>query len=381
MQTAVETNESHTHAEDKRGEIIVPRRVSQLDFVRGLAILLVMQYHFVTVPVENSVARAIEFSGHRIGWMGVDLFFVLSGFLVGGLLVQELLKSGEIRIRRFLFRRAFKIWPGYYFYILVEICARKHPLASFAWQNILNVENYTGTALKQTWSLAVEEHFYLLAPVVLVWIYKSNKLRPLLPHILGLICMLVLCGRIWIVYGLNYPDPQWKTHARIDSLLFGVILSYILNEERKAFETLLEYRFTLTLIFMAGLIFGLYEGRGTRLMWSIGYTFNYISLAALLLLIYGYHGPLIKIWLYRTIAQIGIYSYGIYLWHLSVRQPIAKLALHLPRPIQWGSLWIGQYVAAILLGMLLTKVIEFPMLRLRDRLFPRGVALPPPERA
>jgi peptidoglycan/LPS O-acetylase OafA/YrhL len=67
-----------------------------LDFIRGLAILAVMEYHFMTVPVANPLARAFEFAGKRIGWMGVDFFFVLSGFLVGGLLVQELLKSQAI---------------------------------------------------------------------------------------------------------------------------------------------------------------------------------------------------------------------------------------------------------------------------------------------
>src|ERR1700730_9432597 len=94
------------------------RRVMQLDFVRGIAILLVMEFHFLTVPIQNPLARAFEFFFKRIGWMGVDLFFVLSGFLVGGLLIQELLKARSIRIRRFLFRRMFKIWPAYYFYIL-----------------------------------------------------------------------------------------------------------------------------------------------------------------------------------------------------------------------------------------------------------------------
>jgi len=60
-----------------------PGRVIQLDFVRGIAILVVMAYHFHTVPVHNPVARVFDFVGKRIGWIGVDLFFVLSGFLVG----------------------------------------------------------------------------------------------------------------------------------------------------------------------------------------------------------------------------------------------------------------------------------------------------------
>ena len=355
------------------------RRVMQLDFVRGIAILLVMEFHFLTVPIQNPLARAFEFFFKRIGWMGVDLFFVLSGFLVGGLLIQELLKARSIRIRRFLFRRMFKIWPAYYFYILFQICVRKHPLETFAWQNILNIQNYAGTSLNHTWSLAVEEHFYLTLPLALVGIYKVRRLRPWIPHILAAVCLLVLSGRLWFVYLLQSPDPQWKTHARLDSLLFGVILSYILYKRERYFEKLLQKRLLLFLLFAGGLLFSFSQGHGTRMMWSVGYTINYISLGALLLLIYGYHGRLTRTWLYRSIAWIGVYSYGIYLWHLAAREVLSKSVSHLPDSIRWGTLIVSQYAAAIILGVVLTKAIELPMLRLRDRLIPRGVASPPPQ--
>jgi peptidoglycan/LPS O-acetylase OafA/YrhL len=356
------------------------RRVVQLDFVRGIAILLVMEFHFLTVPVQNPVARGFEFFFKRIGWVGVDLFFVLSGFLVGGLLVQELLKAESIRIGRFLLRRMFKIWPAYYLYILFQIVVHKHPLESFAWQNILNIQNYAGTTLNHTWSLAVEEHFYLMLPLLLAGIYGVRQLRPWIPQILGAICFLVACGRIWVVYGLRASSsPQWKTHARVDSLLFGVLLSYLLYKHRGYFEKLSQQRLVLVLLSLAGLLFIFREGNGSRLMWSVGYSLNYISLGALLLLVYSYRGSLINTWPYRAVAWIGVYSYGIYLWHLSVREPLAKVVSSFPHSIQWGTLLFSQYAAAVVLGVLLTKAIELPMLRIRDHLIPRGVANPPPE--
>lgn len=357
------------------------RRVIQLDFIRGIAILLVMEYHFLTVPVQNTLARALEVFAKRIGWEGVDLFFVLSGFLVGGLLIQELLKAGSIRVRRFLLRRMFKIWPAYYLYVLFQVFVRKHPLPSFAWQNILNIQNYTGTSLNHTWSLAVEEHFYLVLPLVLTGIFRVKGLRPWIPHVLAAVCLLVLAARVWLVYVLRSSNLQWKTHARLDSLLFGVILSYILYKHSKYFQRLLQHRLILFLLFVAGLLFGVSQGQETRLMWSIGYTFNYISLGALLLLAYGYRGWLTKTWLYRAIAWIGLYSYGIYLWHLSVREPLSKVVPYLPHSIQWGALLVSQYAAAIILGVLLTKAVELPMLRVRDRLVPREVASLPPQQA
>ncbi len=356
-------------------------RVIQLDFVRGLAILAVMEVHFLTVPVANPMARAFEYLGKQLGGMGVDLFFVLSGFLVGGLLVQELIKTGTLRTRRFLLRRIFKIWPAYYLYILFQICVRRHPLNTFAWQNILNIQNYAGTSLSHTWSLAIEEHFYLLLPLLLAAIHTRPRLRPAMPSILLGLCLLVLAGRLIAVYAFHQSDLQWYTHTRLDSLLFGVILSCILYQHRALFERILQYRLCLLLIFVAGPLFDLLYPFTSPPMDSLGYTVNYISLAALLLLVYGYRGSLIRTRPYRAVAWIGVYSYGIYLWHLSVREPLTALATRLPPSIQWPTLLISQYLAAIALGALLTRAIELPMLRLRDRLIPRGPAQPPPEEA
>lgn len=354
-------------------------RVIQLDFVRGIAILGVMKFHFLTVPVANPVARFIDLLSKRLGWMGVDLFFVLSGFLVGGLLVQELLKTEHLRIGRFLFRRIFKIWPAYYVYILFQIIARKHPLGSFAWQNLLNIQNYAGTSLNHTWSLAVEEHFYVFLPLLLLFIYKRGSLRKRLIPILASICVLVLAGRIVQVYGFQSHDPQWYTHSRIDGLLFGVILSYLLYSRRTLFEKISAARLPLILMVLPGPLLGLYGGHGTRMMWSFGYTLTYLSMGALLLLLYGYHGSFTESRFYKAIAWVGVYSYGIYLWHLSVREPLAHLVTRFNPNLQWGSLLLLQYAAAIILGVLMTKAIEFPFLRIRDRYMPRGAAQLPPK--
>jgi hypothetical protein len=113
--------------------------VSQLDLVRGIAILSVIEYHAVAVPIQNVWASSFDYVFKRIGWMGVDLFFVLSGFLIGGRLTQGFLKTGDIRIRRFLVRRMFKIWPAYYPFIIFQLWAGRHSWASFAWQNLLNI--------------------------------------------------------------------------------------------------------------------------------------------------------------------------------------------------------------------------------------------------
>jgi peptidoglycan/LPS O-acetylase OafA/YrhL len=353
--------------------------VVQLDFVRGIAILLVIDFHAIFLPTGNIIARANHFVGTRIGWMGVDLFFVLSGFLVGGLLVQELTRTGNIQVQRFLVRRMMKIWPAYYFYIVFQIVVRRHPLDSFLWQNLLNIQNYVGTSLKHTWSLAVEEHFYLALPVVLLLIYKRRALRVRIRPVLIAICAAVLCVRIVTFPISGAVRVQWETHTRLDSLLFGVLLSHLLYASRDRFDRLLQYRVVLGALGIAVFAIALLQGgAGTAYMSTLGYTVNYLGFGALTLLIYGYHGALIRSRVYKAIAWIGTYSYGIYLWHLSVREPLASLARRFPDSIAWLFLIVAQYSAAIVLGFIVTKLVEFPVLRLRDRFFPRGVAELPP---
>src|SRR5215475_6175188 len=149
---ADELSASKLPSPNRLAKEIKSSRVVQLDWVRGLAILLVIDYHAIRFDSNNALARADAFIGNRIGWMGVDLFFVLSGFLVGGLLIQEITRTGEIQAGRFLLRRMLKIWPPYYFYILFQIILQRHPLQSFVWQNVLNIQNYAGTSLSHTWS-------------------------------------------------------------------------------------------------------------------------------------------------------------------------------------------------------------------------------------
>src|SRR5580658_8107142 len=93
-------------------------RVLSLDVLRGVAILLVIGRHHFINPRDAGLLFVPAAVWHRYGWTGVDLFFVLSGFLVGGLLLKETLERGELHVPRFLVRREFKIWPSYYVFLI-----------------------------------------------------------------------------------------------------------------------------------------------------------------------------------------------------------------------------------------------------------------------
>jgi peptidoglycan/LPS O-acetylase OafA/YrhL len=149
-------------------------RVQQLDVLRGVAVLLVLVHH--SPGGEGALLKA--------GWTGVDLFFVLSGFLVSGLLFKEHLRSGRIRPGRFYLRRGLKIYPN--FYVMLAVTSAALALGHIAVEpwNVVHeavfLQNYLPAAWwgrEHAWSLAIEEHFYFLLPPVLILLLRWGAFR------------------------------------------------------------------------------------------------------------------------------------------------------------------------------------------------------------
>ena len=144
--------------------VITAERNQSLDILRCVAVLLVLGIH---VPHYRLWAR--------VGWTGVDLFFVLSGFLISGLLFRDYQEHGSIDWKRFLIRRGFKIYPSYYMFlwiaaILLVLIGHHYNMRSMLLGNAVFVGNYFQQTVTigpfwHLWSIAVEEHFYVLLPV------------------------------------------------------------------------------------------------------------------------------------------------------------------------------------------------------------------------
>lgn len=341
------------------------RREIELDFVRGIAILLVVDFHQGAFGLLSYPSRLLGIQ--HPGWMGVDIFFVLSGFLVGGLLVKEWKVRGRIDTRRFLIRRGFKIWPQYYIYILLMLIAGHRTFHQLL-GNLLNIQNYIG-GVAHTWSLAVEEHAYLLIVLIL---YLAARARVRMRSLFILFACLALASSLARLYtirhGGNYFDP---THVRIDGILEGVLLAILYHYVPDTFRRLQSHWYLWGGMLIAAVAYL----RFARGWWEPSVTIDIANLSgvALLMLLYRHREGHRRPALYRLVAWIGLYSYGIYLWHVSVDAPVYAVARHLPPGAL--PLWIGivPAVSAIAIGWLTTKAIEFPMLRLRDRLFPRKV--------
>lgn len=342
----------------------------ELDFVRGVAILLVVGFHALSPPTPYAFFGGIESTVKAAGWSGVDLFFVLSGFLVGGVLLSEYKKTGALDVKRFIIRRGLKIWPAYYFYIFFQVVVRKHPIRSFLFANLLHIQNYIGTSLEHTWTLAVEEHFYLLLSIAVGWM--ALRRLPVRKMIVIFVVLLppVLAIRAATWYAGLHQIAQWSTHTRIDSLLFGVILAALLQFYPRYFDWIVRRKALLILIWISAMAFLAIAHDKPATLYTIGYTCIYLGYGAFMLLLYKYSGPTRQFVAYRVIAKIGVYSYGIYLWHLSVREACFRFASHFNPALSWPVAIVSQYVTAIVLGAILTHLIEWPALRIRDRLFP-----------
>lgn len=359
---------------------IVRNRTIELDFLRGIAIIAVMGYHFHTVATGFRVIPIIQYPFTHFGREGVNLFFTLSGFLVGGLLLRQYASTGVIDARRFIVRRIFKIWPAYYVLIAFHMVAGRHPLSTFAVQNLTHLQNYLGTSISQTWSLAVEEHFYLLLPALLLlfarWKLRANAILAML----GLICLAVLIGRSIVVANGGLDAAFFQTQYRIDSLLAGVMLAAVYWMKPDLYRRLAQKKGMLLAIVGFLVAWLAFATRHDALDESIGYTIQSAGYVALIVLMLEHTGAMARIWLFRAIAWVGVYSYGIYLWHSIAFAPadilIAKTsALGLPALVIWALALAFQIAIAISAGYITTRLVEFPFLLLRNALFPaQGVA-------
>lgn len=363
-----------------------------MDILRGIAILMVIMHHS-PLPVDSAgVFRPVALKLVWFGWSGVDLFFVLSGFLIGNLLFDEIRRSGTLNVRRFLFRRAFKIWPSYFCLLAASaaIYATDHSAGATlaaCFPNLVHLQNYLGSSLGtgHTWSLAVEEHFYLALPLMLLLLTKTGQgITP--PRFTTLAAGFLLCVLIVRLLstrqgGMWFPELG-QTHLRLDALLCGVLLAYLRHARPQIFARVGRHWIPLLTLAAVLMIPAWYQGRNQYSLKTIGLTMTYLSYACLLVAFVN-ASPTGNIlgWVLaspagRTLAWIGTLSYGIYLWHFQVGAIMTgHLLVWLPQPSVTSPWIFGTIVwvtSAIALGFLSTLLIERPMLALRELVAPNG---------
>ncbi|NQV27245.1 MAG: acyltransferase, partial [Rhodopirellula sp.] len=210
--------------------------IPALDGVRGIAILMVMSHHFTIIGSANPVEKAVS-GVLQLGWAGVDLFFVLSGYLITGILLDS--KRSPHYYRNFYARRVLRIFPLYYAVVLLTFLVLPRLDGSLA-QILSNTEGSIGWyitylsnfamsrgnhfgygMLNVTWSLAIEEQFYLVWPLFVCVMRPQTLLR---------LCLSLIVGAPLLRLSLVLQSASWVTvytmpFCRIDALAFGALVA------------------------------------------------------------------------------------------------------------------------------------------------------------
>lgn len=347
------------------------RRI-ELDFIRGIAILLAMGWHFNAHDTGNVFVDVMLKPGRMLGWAGVDLFFVLSGFLVGGLIFGEYKKSGDFKARRFLIRRAFKIWPVLYLYIALVVFARRYSWSDVVPQTLFHVQNFFETPLNHLWSLAVEEHFYLIFAAAAYLFLRNQAKIFFVPAFLISVMLVVPILRIaGLLGGVSHHALHIQTQFRVDALACGVFLSYFKTYFPERFSGLVRMKLVWVCAGAAGVAVLILIGSYPDLLVTLGYSISYLSGAFLLLLTYDAR-PLREGGVSaRLIAWIGRYSYPMYVFQFVAYRAGEAAWNRFVHGTMPPLLLLGvQYGGAILVAVAVTKLIEQPSLKFRDYLFP-----------
>jgi peptidoglycan/LPS O-acetylase OafA/YrhL len=356
-------------------------RMIGLDLLRFTAILLVIGRHMELPPDDwQSPLRSVLLAWHENGGLGVELFFVLSGFLVSGLLFSEYIKHGQITVARFYARRAWKIYPAFYFligfsylYQLLVIGSKIKDRNIFS--ELFFLQSYRRGFWNHTWTLAVEEHFYIALPLLLLLLIRINRgaKNPFrsVPLLVLATSVMVLAGRFvnyWLRAEYDFLTHITPTHLRIDALFFGVLIAYAYHFHAEWFIRIFRpWRHALILAGVAILATPLYlPAPGSVYAITFGFTQTYLADAAILIGVVLCAIP--KSLVTSALAAIGTFSYSIYLWHMAViywAAPYLRLW-----NVSWEARTTIYFAAAFVIGILAAKLIELPSLHIRDRWFP-----------
>lgn len=303
-----------------------------LDILRGLAILIVVFYHnFGSV------------SFFRFGWLGVDLFFVLSGFLITDILLKS--RDNKFYFRNFYIRRVLRIFPLYYlvlflFFSLSPILFKQKGAETVfsyyqnnsAWfwtyfQNWLMVKKGPPPVpfLSHFWSLAIEEQFYLFWPIMIFFIKKCETIKKI---ILALITIAVLTRfSVWVVYPHEVEKFYCNTFTRMDSLLMGCFLAVHLKQGKEIPTKFIQMIIAgfIALVIVSLLLFGNLR-QDNMLFPTIGYSLTAAFFTSIVYLFLKYENRIIG-WVkhLNVLRFAGKISYGMYVYHIPIYLILSNL--------------------------------------------------------
>lgn len=342
-----------------KGFFLRMRYVPAFDGLRAVGALLVFLFHF-----------SGRFPG---GWVGVDIFFVLSGFLITNLLVSEYDKTGSVSLPRFYVRRAYRLLPALLLLVAAALGLafwlhhHRHDTVMDSLAAVLYVENYRlallpyadGTTLGHTWSLSVEEQFYLFWPLLLVALLRYGRGAAL--HVTILLIFLIIAWRsLFLVTHTDwFRRVYFSFDLRADELLMGCALA-LWRPQRSTTELISRFWPAAVLVVVA---FTLKIGVRDSLkayVYTVGLPILALASSCLLIAVSQTERNFLRALLsFSPVVALGRISYGFYLWHY--------LILHVPQKLLPYHSIVIAFVLTLLAATSSYWLVERPLLRLMRR--------------
>jgi peptidoglycan/LPS O-acetylase OafA/YrhL len=353
------------------------KKLPELDGIRGLAILMVLIWHYFNcanpdLAVGSMVAYAYKMSAWF--WSGVDLFFVLSGFLIGGIIIDN--REAKNFLQVFYLRRALRILPVYglvlgAYFVLRAVLENRHFTWLFdgppAWSYLSFTQNlfmglgesFGGLFLSPTWSLAVEEQFYLALPLLLFVVPRKQ-------WTFLFVMLTLLAPTLRILFPGTHAFVN--TPFRMDSLFLGVIAAVVVRNAR-ARTFLTTWKWLLRLVFLVLLIWiGMMVQRGQialgipdHLLLGCCYT------ALLLIAVIESGSPIVGFLRVPFLRFFGLISYGLYMYHQAVLGLLHAIILGREPSLKTPAGWMVTLTALVIsvgLAVLSYYLFEQHLLRL-----------------
>ncbi|MEP6777486.1 MAG: acyltransferase [Chthoniobacterales bacterium] len=346
-----------------------------LDLLRALAIVLVVLYH------AGLFGFVLPFRMERFGWIGVDLFFVLSGYLIAGQLLSPLAAGKRLDIAQFYARRALRILPAFLAIVAIYVFLpqlREYPRMPPVWKFLTFTQNLGlrgGTAFSHAWSLCIEGQFYLLLPFVVMALARFRRGHLAIPCGIvlgGVILRALLAQRI-----SSSPHPsfgEWQqliyypTYARLDPLTIGVSLAAIERFRPDWWSTLMKSARWIWAPGIAAIVVALILAEDGLNVPSSTFDFPLIAfgVATMLVTAVSPELPFSRIPLPGA-AFLATIAYSIYLSHKLVIHALQNACSALSVPLISWRCYLCMLAAILLAGSVLFFAIERPFLLLRQR--------------
>ncbi len=376
-------------------------RYPALHGLRVLAIISVVQFHVTWIFArEQGITMDPGFAnGSLTIFFGMDLFFILSGFLIGSILIRSLETDGTQNLRRFYLRRISRTFPSYY--VVLTLLATTLPLTvmqkkHLVWEYVY-ATNFMSLLREHIimfwgWSLALEEQFYLTVPLLFIALYrmKSDRSRVLF---LTALWSLALVIRIALYYAKRpwtdlalYEALYFRPHTRFDTLVCGVLLAFVHRQYGKRIEAWLEtprHRALLSLVSLSCLwillkphLFGLEHVQLVH-VFAWGSITSVMYMGWLLLLLHGDprgESAFLRFLSHPAFRRIATLGYGVYLVHIPVLDYLVVPVAHrlqraeVPMVVVWPAALTSVMLLSLAIGYVMHIVIEKPSLWVREKI-------------